>query len=133
MLRSEALKYRKNIEAAVQSLTNEFALEVANLYPAWNGNSVDYVVGFRVRHDNVLYEVLQDHTSQLDWTPDTAHSIFAKVLIEDPNVIPEWEQPDSTNPYMSDDKVSHNGKTWISDVDNNVWEPGVYGWSNLTE
>ena len=23
------------------------------------------------------------------------------------------------------------GKTWISDIDNNVWEPGVYGWTEL--
>ena len=44
-------------------------------------------------------------------------------------MIPEWEQPDSTNPYMKGDKVTHGGKTWVSDIDNNVWEPGVYGWS----
>lgn len=29
---------------------------------------------------------------------------------------------------LTGDKVAHNGKTWVSDVDNNVWEPGVYGW-----
>ena len=52
-------------------------------------------------------------------------------LIPDPDVIPEWEQPDSTNPYSKGDKVTHNGKTWVSDVDNNVWEPGVYGWSEV--
>ena len=42
-------------------------------------------------------------------------------------MIPEWEQPESTNPYMKGDKVKHNDKTWVSDIDNNVWEPGVYG------
>ena len=50
------------------------------------------------------------------------------MLIPDPEVIPEWEQPGSTNPYMIGDKVRHNGKTWVSTIDNNVWEPGVYGW-----
>jgi hypothetical protein len=55
------------------------------------------------------------------------------VLIPDPDVIPEWEQPDSTNPYMKGDKVAHNSKTWVSDVDNNVWEPGVYGWTEMAQ
>ena len=63
--------------------------------------------------------------------PDTTPSLFAKVLIPDPETIPEWEQPDSTNPYNAGDKVSHNGKTWVSDIDNNVWEPGVYGWTKI--
>lgn len=66
---------------------------------------------------------------QADWTPDVSSSLFAKVLIPDENVVSEWEQPDSTNPYMTGDKVTHNGKTWISTCDNNVWEPGVYGWT----
>lgn len=69
--------------------------------------------------------------SQPDWNPAAAPSLFAKVLIPDPEVIPEWEQPDSTNPYHIGDKVTHNGKTWVSTVDNNVWEPGVYGWEEL--
>ena len=53
------------------------------------------------------------------------------MLIPDETIIPEWEQPDSTNPYSAGDKVMHNGKTWVSDIDNNVWEPGVYGWTEL--
>lgn len=133
MLRSEALKYRKHIETAVQSLSDEVALEVSNFYPNWDGNGVNYTANFRLRYEGVLYKVLQDHTSQSDWTPVASPSLFAKVLIEDPDVISEWEQPDSTNPYMTDDKVSHNGKTWVSTCDNNVWEPGFYGWDELTE
>ena len=90
---------------------------------------MNYVTGQRVLHGGVLYKALQDHTSQDDWPPDAAHSLFAKVLIPDAETIPEWEQPDSTNPYSKGDKVTHNGKTWTSDIDNNVWEPGVYGWT----
>ena len=45
--------------------------------------------------------------------------------------IGEWKQPDSTNPYQKGDKVTHNGKTWESTADNNVWEPGVYGWTEV--
>ena len=82
-------------------------------------------------YNGTLYKVLTAHTSQDDWTPDAAPSLFAKVLISDETIIPEWEQPDSTNPYSAGDKVTHNRKTWVSDIDNNVWEPGVYGWTEL--
>lgn len=105
-----------------ESATDEQALTVPNLYPSWK-ESKAYVSGERVLYNKILYKVLQDHTSQADWTPDAAPSLFAKVLIPDADVTPEWEQPGSTNPYMKGDKVTHNGYIWISLVDNNVWEP----------
>lgn len=104
------------------------ALRMTEFYPAW-ATGTDYAAGFKVQHNGTLYKCLTAHTSQADWTPEAAPSLWAKVLIPDPDVIPAWEQPDSTNPYMAGDKVTHNGKTWVSDVDNNVWEPGVYGWT----
>lgn len=113
------------------SATEEQALNASAIYPTWKPN-VNYESGKRVCYEGVLYTVLQTHTSQEDWTPSNTPSLFAKVLIPDHIVIPEWQQPDSTNAYMSGDKVTHNGKTWCSDVDNNVWEPGVYGWTEVT-
>lgn len=113
-------------------VTDEQALEVPVLYPVW-AEGVNYEVGVRVLYNEVLYKVLIAHTSQADWTPDIASSLFAKILIPNVNVIPEWEQPDSTNAYMSGDKVTYNGKTYISIVDNNVWEPGVYGWDEIID
>ena len=110
--------------------TDEMSLQVPNLYPTWKVET-NYSVGDRVLYNDVLYKVLQDHTSQETWTPTDAPSLFAKVLIPDEDVILEWEQPDSTNPYMTGDKVSHNGKTWVSTINNNVWEPGVYGWDTV--
>ena len=85
-----------------------------------------------MRYDEILYKYLQNHTAQASWTPTDAPSLWAKVLIPTPAEIPEWEQPESTNPYMKGDKVKHNGKTWESTIDNNVWEPGVYGWGEVT-
>ncbi|WP_446805987.1 carbohydrate-binding protein [Dialister sp.] len=114
------------------SAEDEQALKASALYPKWKV-STDYQKGERVLYDDILYKVLTDHTSQADWTPDAAPSLFAKVLIPDKNVIPEWEQPDSTNPYSKGNKVTHNGKTWRSTIDGNVWEPGVYGWEEITE
>ena len=107
------------------------ALRMREFYPDWAAGQ-DYTVGFKVQRGGVLYKVLQAHTSQDRWEPENAPSLWAKVLIPDETVVPEWEQPDSTNPYSKGDKVTHNGKTWVSDADNNVWEPGVYGWSEVS-
>lgn len=112
------------------SAADEQALKASALYPKWKVGT-DYQKDERVLYNNILYKVLTDHTSQADWTPDAAPSLFAKVLIPDKNVIPEWEQPESTNPYSKGDKVTHNGKTWLSTIDGNVWEPGVYGWEEI--
>lgn len=125
-----ALKLRPIIEKAMQSLGEEDALEAVTLYPKWE-SGVQYEVGHRVRYNDILYRVLQAHTSQDNWTPDVAVSLYARVLIPDENVVSAWIQPDSTNPYMIGDKVSHNDKVWISDYDNNVWEPGVFGWHEI--
>lgn len=130
MTRAEAEAMIADLVKLRDLATDEQALAVPALYPAWR-SGVTYTAGQRLLYNSVLYKVLQDHTSQETWTPDAAPSLFAKVLIPDENVIPEWEQPDSTNPYMKGDRVKHNGKTWASDVDNNVWEPGVYGWTEV--
>ncbi len=126
---TEAAKVvRAAMDAAGNMLTDEQAATVPSLYRPWEVG-VDYAAGERRTYKGGLYRCLAPHTSQETWNPVDAPSLWAKVLIPDPDVIPEWEQPDSTNPYMKGDKVMHNGKTWVSDVDNNVWEPGVYGWS----
>lgn len=127
-----ARKLRPFIEKAVQSLSDDEAVEAVTLYPKWMPG-VTYTVGFRFQHEGVLYSVLQEHTSQGTWTPDITPSLYAKVLIPDESIIPEWEQPDSTNPYMAGNIVSRNGYIWVSDIDNNVWEPGVYGWTKIGE
>lgn len=117
-------------KAAAAHFEDEVAATVPELYDRWKSGT-DYAAGGRRRHGDTLYKCLTAHTSQDDWTPDAAPSLWAKVLIPDESVIPAWEQPDSTNAYMNGDKVTHNGATWVSDVDNNVWEPGVYGWSEV--
>ena len=122
-----AKKIRPLIEKAAQHLDNNSALEAIALFPSWN-SGIAYTTGTKIKHEGVLYSVLQDHTSQADWRPDTAHSLFAKVLIPDPDIIPDWEQPDSTSAYAKGDKVRFNGKIYISMVDNNVWQPDIYGW-----
>lgn len=108
------------------------ALRMVEFYQEWAAGA-DYSTGYKVQRGGKLWRCLQAHTSQTGWEPENAPSLWAKVLIPDETVIPEWEQPDSTNPYMAGDKVTHNGKTWVSDIDNNVWEPGVYGWTKQSD
>lgn len=123
-------------ELATDHIDDSDATSYTELFPLWDGNGKAYKTGDRVRYNGILYKVLQDHTSQTDWTPDAAPSLFAEVLIPDPEVIPVWRQPDSTNPYMTGDKVHYpdeNGPVYESTIDNNVWSPADYpaGWKEV--
>lgn len=130
-LRTENAFMNTALTFAAETFTDEQALKVPTLYDEWNGEGVAYIAGKRVRFNGILYKVIQNHTSQADWAPDMAVSLFAKVLIEDPNVVSEWEQPDSTNAYMTGDRVMHGGVMYESLVDNNVWEPAAVGSETL--
>ena len=125
-----AQKLRPYIEKAALSLTDEDALEAVNLFPNWN-TGISYKVDERVNYEGTLYKCLQAHTSQAGWTPTAAASLWAKVLIPDANVIPEWEQPNSTNAYMVGDKVMFEGHIYESAINNNIWSPSAYpaGWT----
>ena len=127
MTRNKAKEFINSLVNLRSIATDKQALDSHAVYPEWK-SEVMYTIDERVLYNEVLYKVITAHTSQLDWTPDVTTSLFAKVLIPDENIIPNWEQPDSTNAYMAGNKVSHNGLTWVSIIDNNVWEPGVYGW-----
>ena len=119
-----ARKIRAVMEEQAVSLTDEQALEVPEMFPKWTAKA--YQTGERVRYGGILYKCLQAHPANETYTPDTAVSLWARVLNDE---IREWVQPESTNPYMKGDKVKHNGQTWVSDIDYNVFEPGVAGWS----
>lgn len=126
-----AQKLRPYIEKAAISLSDEDALEAVNLFPNWEADADRYEAGQRVKYDGILYKCIQTHIPQAAWTPTAAASLWAKVLIPDENVIPEWEQPDSTNPYMKGDRVLFNGVVYESTIDNNVWAPDIYGWTQV--
>ena len=129
--REQAYKLRALIEKASASLDDTDAIEAPELFPKFDGNGHAYAVGDRVRYEDVLYKCLQAHTAQSDWTPDVAVSLWVRV--DDPSIeFPEWRQPTGAqDAYQKGDKVTHNEKHWISSVDNNVWEPGVYGWNEV--
>lgn len=111
-------------------LTDAQAYAAPFLFQEWNPNGIEYVATIsKVTYHNLLWKCLQSHTSQASWTPKDAPSLW--VRIDDPaEEWPEWRQPQGAHDaYAKGAKVTHNEKHWISDVDNNVWEPGVYGWT----
>ena len=127
MIRGKARKLREVIERASASLPDETALDGVELFPALEAGRF-CSAGERLRYHGELYRVLQDHTAQADWTPDAAPSLFVRVAA--PGTIPEWVQPlGSEDAYRKGDRVRHTEKIWTSDIDANVWEPGVYGWT----
>lgn len=128
--KAHARKLRKAIEKTAVTLTDSEAYDVAELFPMWKVDTA-YQTGDRVQYEGKLYKCLQAHTSQADWTPSTAVSLWVEVA--DPSIeFPDWVQPTGAHDaYMSGDKVSHNEKHWISEADNNIWEPGVYGWREV--
>ena len=125
MTRGKAKLLRNLIEQLAITLDDATALTGVELFPAWE--LVAYSVGDRVQYNGTLYKCVQAHTAQSDWTPDATPALWVVVTVEE---WPEWVQPaGSHDSYAKDAKVTHNGERWISDVDSNVWEPGVYGWT----
>ena len=118
---------RPYIEKAATSLTDEDALQAVELFPQWvTGHA--YVVDERLQYNGVLYRVVQAHTSQADWTPDITPALFVVVSLDE---WPEFVQPTGAHDaYKKGDKVTFEGKHYISLIDGNVYSPAAYpaGW-----
>ena len=130
MTESEVARLLIRQQINTLSVDDNTALRMVEYYPA--PDAASYAAGDRIQYNGKLYKCLQAHTAQADWNPIDAPSLWAEVLAgQDGTAIGEWVQPDSTNPYMRGDRVSYNGKIYESEVDNNVWAPGVYGWAEI--
>ena len=128
MTRGKAKQLRVLIEALSASLSDETALTGVELFPPWSVGKA-YATGDRVQYEGTLYKCVQAHTSQADWTPPATPALWTAVSIDE---YPAWVQPTGAHDaYSKGDKVTHSGKRWTSDVDNNTWEPGVYGWTEV--
>lgn len=130
-LSDETIREQNGVSYLAQLLlTDQQTLDAPFLFDEWDPNGVEYVAEFsKVQYHGLLWKCLQSHTSQISWNPKDANSLW--VRIDDPaEEWPEWRQPEGAHDaYAKGAKVTHNEKHWISDVDNNVWEPGVYGWT----
>lgn len=125
MKRDRARAIRAKMEETATAWDDKTALEYEEFFPNWVTDKA-YTTGDRVR-DGELYKCVQAHTSQSDWRPADTPALWVRVSIEE---WPEWVQPiGAADAYSKGDKVSHNGKHWVSDYDANTWEPGVFGWT----
>lgn len=115
------------------ALTDTQALQVSAFFPDWVEGGV-YKLGTVARYGNALYRALQDSTGQKAQEPNVAVSLWKRIDAPDKNGVYPWSQPlGATDAYKKGDVVTHDGGTWVSTVDGNVWEPGVYGWSGQAE
>ena len=132
MNRRYAKALRKKIESLANTMPDEEAVDTPELFPMWNP-SAHYIDGDRICYEGKLYKVIQGHNAQADWNPKEAVALFAEILPgQEGTEIGEWKQPDSTNTYALGARVYHNGKLWESLYPNNSWEPGVFGWQEVS-
>lgn len=134
-----ALELRKAIQMVIRSLTDETEiLSIASVYPAYEVGVAYktkdiFSYGVNSVGDPQLYQVLQDHTSAAEWTPDTATSLYKAIGITSEG-IPEWVQPlGASDAYNTGDTVMYQGKQYRSKIDGNVWAPDAYpdGWEEV--
>lgn len=137
--RQEVEKARERITSLQldkETLQAELDQLIATFKPWTIGESV--VKGDIRQYENGLYEVIQDHTTQADWQPNVAASLWRvytpSETLQGTEIIPDFVQPVSTNPYMAGDKVIYEGKVYESLIDGNTWSPIDYpqGWELIT-
>ena len=130
---SEELKVLAK-EQLLPVLSDEQAYTLRVLFPAFEIDK-SYEVGERIIYEDKFYKVIMAHTSQADWTPDVAVSLFAE--IPNPSVeYPEFKKPiNAETAYMTGDKITFEGNKYISIMDNNVYSPTEYpqGWESVTK
>lgn len=127
--KTQLLKTKRNIHLAAASLSDEAALETPELFPVW-AIGVAYLVSERIRYGGRLFRCEQAHTSQEGWEPSNVPALWTEVA--EPGEIPVWRQPTGAqDAYRLGDKVHYPdkaGPVWISTIDYNTYQPGVYGW-----
>ena len=137
-MRNDLVEQAQAIRAGMQALARTapdavLLVQPMAMYDEWSADSVAYTLNDIRQYNGLLYRCVQAHTSQATWTPEDAPSLWTRIA--DPaQEWPEWIQPTGAhNAYAQGAKVSHAGKHWVSNVANNVWEPGVYGWTEQAE
>ena len=145
-IEKEFLEIRKAVQFWLATLDPEkqaeMIMEVPSAFPkyqigkAYKTKDV-FSYGTNAVGDPQLYMVLQDHTSAAEWTPDTATSLYKPIGITEDGY-PEWAQPlGASDAYELGNIVSHKDKIWectgVDSAGKNSWEPGVYGWTEISE
>lgn len=123
--------FQKQLGTITNTLTDEEANEFSLLFEEWSPSGV-YKIGDRIRYNGVLYKCLEDNNATMETPPSIIPSVWTEIFAEAVSEeIPVWEQPKEGNGYADGDRVIHNDIIYISQVDNNIWEPGIAGTESL--
>lgn len=140
--RQATLELRKALQLFLATLDvdtqAESMMAVASVFPKYEIGKAYKVkdvfsYGENAVGDAQLYQVLQDHTSAEEWTPDATPSLYKKIGVTEEGY-PEWVQPlGASDAYNTGDVVSYQGTLYESLIDGNVWAPDAYpaGWKKL--
>ena len=105
------------------------ATEHIHTFAPWT-SGYNYALGALRVYGGKLYKCIQAHTSQADWTPNAAVSLWTKA--GDPaEEWPEWSAPvGAHDAYNIGDKVTFEENHYVSLINANVWSPTAYpaGW-----
>lgn len=125
---------KEEIDKKIDDFLKDNQTNIIDMFPEWK-SGVSYETGKRIGYNGIIYKVLQAHTAQSDWMPDKTPALFSRIDGRSNDAdYPDWVQPTgATDTYAKDDKVTYSGKRWVSDLNDNVWVPGVYGWSIADE
>ena len=131
-----AEQLRRALQMLCATMTDEQAIEVAAIYPAWEAGrsyTVGEIISYGVNDvgDPQLYKVVQGHTSQADWLPGHGTDSLYDAIGLTAAGYPIWSQPSGAHDaYNTGDIVDYNGVLYKSTINGNVWAPDVYpaGW-----
>ena len=134
-----AEQFRKAMQIFAQTLTDEQAMEIATVYPAYEvgrAYTIDELLTYGINDVGApqLYRVVQTHTSQEDWKPDSTPALYTAIGLSEEGY-PVWSQPTGAHDaYNTGDIVDYNGTLYKSLIDGNVWSPEAYpsGWEEVT-
>ena len=126
----EAKEYRKAIDTFAKNQSDKTLINNKAVFEFWRAG-INAEKDKIYRYSENIYKCIQPHTTQEDWTPDKVPALFVKISLEE---FPQWVQPTGAHDaYNKGDKVSDEGKHWISEIDGNVWKPGTVAgaWSKI--
>lgn len=133
-IQAEHAEMKESVNMILPMLDDETALSVVSLFPEWVSGRA-YTTGERIVYGGKLYRVVQDHTSQADWLPDSTPSLYDAIVIS-ASGYDAWAQPTGAHDaYNTGDIVEYNGTLYKSTIDGNTYAPDSYpgGWEIYSE
>lgn len=109
--KQEHTAYVATVQTILPVLDDAEAVTVKGLYPAWEPNTA-YKTGERLLYGDVLYRVLQDHTSQADWLPSGTAALYTAI--------------DETHAGTAEDPIPYNGNMALENGKHYVQDGVVY-------